>query len=115
MILHFQYIIFANLCNCTLDFTVSGGYTECEVIYLMSWQTRIRQAREEQKLTREQVVNKMRTYMGHGKGIALRTLIAWERGESEPRVTQAIALARALGYNEVSTFFAKRTVPSLIR
>ena len=57
----------------------------------------------------------MRTYIGHGKGIAVRTLVAWESGESEPRVTQAIALARALGYNEVSTLFAKRTVPSLIR
>lgn len=79
----------------------------------MSWQTRIRQAREEQKLTREQVVNKMRTYIGHGKGIAVRTLVAWESGESEPRVTQAIALARALGYNEVSTLFCEADGPQL--
>ena len=79
----------------------------------MSWRERIRAAREEQKLTREQVINKMRLYMKDGKGIAVRTLIAWESGESEPRVTQAIALARALGYNEVSRLFAEPDTPQL--
>ena len=79
----------------------------------MSWRERIREAREEQKLTREQVTNKMRLYTKDGKGIAVRTLIAWESGESEPRVTQAIALARALGYNEVSELFCEADGPKL--
>ena len=79
----------------------------------MSWRERIREAREEQKLTREQVINKMRLYMADGKGIAVRTLIAWENGESEPRVTQAIALAKALGYSEVSRLFAEPDTPQL--
>lgn len=79
----------------------------------MSWRERIREAREKQKLTREQVTNKMRLYTKDGKGIAVRTLIAWESGESEPRVTQAIALARALGYNEVSELFCEADGPKL--
>ena len=68
----------------------------------MSWNERIKAAREAQKLTREQTVRKMRDYLPAGKTAAARTLVAWEQGDSEPKVTQAIALARALGYHEVS-------------
>ena len=78
----------------------------------MSWRERIREAREEQKLTREQVTNKMRLYTKDGKGIAVRTLIAWESGESEPRVTQAIALPGHWGITRFLNSFVKRTVPN---
>lgn len=71
----------------------------------MSWNERIKAAREAQKLTREQTVRKMREYLPTGKTATSRTLIAWEQGDSEPKVTQAIALARALGYHEVSELF----------
>lgn len=71
----------------------------------MSWRERIRQARESQKLTREQVVSRMHTYLPADKAVVARTLAAWEGGDREPRVTQAIALAKALGYHEVSDLF----------
>ena len=71
----------------------------------MSWRERIRQARESQKLTREQVVSRMHTYLPADKAVVARTLAAWEGGDREPRVTQAIALAKALGYREVSELF----------
>lgn len=71
----------------------------------MSWNERIKAAREAQKLTREQTVRLMKNYLPDHKGIVARTLIAWEQGDSEPKVTQAIALAKALGYREVSTLF----------
>ena len=57
----------------------------------MSWNERIKAAREAQKLTREQTVRKMRDYLPAGKTAAARTLVAWEQGDSEPKVTQAIA------------------------
>lgn len=71
----------------------------------MSWRERIRQARESQKLTREQVVSRMHTYLPADKAVVARTLAAWEGGDREPKVTQAIALAKALGYHEVSDLF----------
>ena len=73
----------------------------------MSWNERIKAAREAQKLTREQTVRKMREYLPTGKTTTSRTLVAWEQGDSEPKVTQAIALARALGYHEVSELFSQ--------
>lgn len=71
----------------------------------MSWRERIRQARESQKLTREQVVSRMHAYLPEDKAVVARTLAAWEGGDREPKVTQAIALAKALGYHEVSDLF----------
>lgn len=71
----------------------------------MSWRERIRQARESQKLTREQVASRMHAYLPADKADVARTLAAWEGGDREPRVTQAIALAKALGYHEVSDLF----------
>lgn len=71
----------------------------------MSWRDRIKQARESQKLTREQVVRRMHAYLPADKAVVARTLAAWEGGDREPRVTQAIALAKALGYHEVSDLF----------
>ena len=81
----------------------------------MSWNERIKSAREAQKLTREQTVRKMRAYLPEGKTAAARTLVAWEQGDSEPKVTQAIALARALGYHEVSELFSQADGPQLNR
>ena len=81
----------------------------------MSWNERIKAAREAQKLTREQTVRKMRAYLPEGKTAAARTLVAWEQGDSEPKVTQAIALARALGYHEVSELFSQADGPQLNR
>ena len=71
----------------------------------MNWSYRIKAAREEQKLTREQLVERMKAFSSDGRSVSARTLIAWESGETEPKVTQAIALARALGYQEVSSLF----------
>lgn len=71
----------------------------------MSWRERIKQARESQKLTREQVVARMHAYLPAEKAVVARTLAAWEGGDREPKVTQAIALAKALGYHEVSELF----------
>ena len=42
----------------------------------MSWNERIKEAREAQKLTREQTVRKMRDYLPEGKTAAARTLVA---------------------------------------
>ena len=81
----------------------------------MSWNERIKAAREAQKLTREQTVRKMRDYLPEGKTAAARTLVAWEQGDSEPKVTQAIALAWALGYHEVSELFSQADGPQLNR
>ena len=71
----------------------------------MNWSYRIKAAREEQKLTREQLVERMKAFSPNGRSVSARTLIAWESGETEPKVTQAIALARTLGYQEVSSLF----------
>ena len=79
----------------------------------MSWNDRIKQAREAQKLTREQVVTRMREFLPHEKSVATRTLVSWESGDTEPRVTQAIALAHALGYREVSDLFNESEGPQL--
>ena len=79
----------------------------------MSWNDRIKQAREAQKLTREQVVTLMREFLPHEKSVATRTLVSWESGDTEPRVTQAIALAHALGYREVSDLFNESEGPQL--
>lgn len=79
----------------------------------MSWNDRIKQAREAQKLTREQVVTRMREFLPNEKSVATRTLVSWESGDTEPRVTQAIALAHALGYREVSDLFLESEGPQL--
>lgn len=79
----------------------------------MSWNDRIKQAREAQKLTREQVVTRMREFLPNEKSVATRTLVSWESGDTEPRVTQAIALAHALGYREVSDLFNESEGPQL--
>lgn len=79
----------------------------------MSWNDRIKQAREAQKLTREQVVTRMREFLPNEKSVATRTLVSWENGDTEPRVTQAIALAHALGYREVSDLFNESEGPQL--
>ena len=79
----------------------------------MNWSYRIKAARENQKLTREQLVERMKLFTPDGKTISARTLIAWECGDTEPKVTQAIALARALGYQEVSALFEPSIVHQL--
>ena len=54
----------------------------------MSWNERIKAAREAQKLTREQTVRKMRDYLPAGKTAAARTLVAWEQGRSEEHTSE---------------------------
>ena len=56
----------------------------------MSWNERIKAAREAQKLTREQTVRKMRDYLPTGKTAAARTLVAWEQSDSEPKVGECV-------------------------
>lgn len=55
----------------------------------------------------------MREFLPHEKSVATRTLVSWESGDTEPRVTQAIALAHALGYREVSDLFNESEGPQL--
>ena len=64
----------------------------------MAWNDRIRKAREDLKLTREQAAQKASEFLPEDKQVYARTLLKWENGITEPRILQAIALAKALGY-----------------
>ena len=55
----------------------------------MRWNERIKAAREEQKLTRAQLVKRARQYLPDGKSLSERTLITMELDGVEPRVTVA--------------------------
>ena len=72
----------------------------------MAWNDRIRKAREDLKLTREQAAQKASAFLPEDKKVYARTLLKWENGITEPRILQAIALAKALGYEEVSQLYA---------
>ena len=55
---------------------------------MSNWSSRIRAERERQNLTREQVVQRMLQFLPDSeKAVTTRTLMAWEAGEREPRVT----------------------------
>ena len=64
---------------------------------------RIRAAREAQKMTRKMVVQKMQQFLPESEqAVTTRALMSWEAGAREPRVTVGVALAKALGVDEVA-------------
>ena len=72
---------------------------------MSNWNKRIRAAREAQKMTREMVVQKMQQFLPESeKAVTTRSLMSWEAGEREPRVTVGVALAKALGFAAVIHF-----------
>ena len=73
---------------------------------MSNWNKRIRAAREAQKMTREMVVQKMQQFLPEAeKAVSTRSLISWEAGEREPRVTVGVALAKALGFEDVAVLY----------
>ena len=72
---------------------------------MSNWNMRIRAAREAQKMTRKMVVQKMQQFLPESeKAVTTRALMSWEAGEREPRVTVGVALAKALGFEDVAGF-----------
>ena len=72
---------------------------------MSNWNKRIRAAREAQKMTREMVVQKMQQFLPESeKAVTTRALMSWEAGEREPRVTVGVALAKALGFEDVALY-----------
>ena len=73
---------------------------------MSNWNKRIRAAREAQKMTREMVVQKMQQFLPESeKAVTTRSLMSWEAGEREPRVTVGVALAKALGFEDVAVLY----------
>lgn len=73
---------------------------------MSNWSSRIRAERDRQNLTREQVVQRMLQFLPDSeKVVTTRTLMAWEAGEREPRVTVGVALAKALGFEDVAVLY----------
>lgn len=73
---------------------------------MSNWSSRIRAERDRQNLTREQVVQRMLQFLPDSeKSVTTRTLMAWEAGEREPRVTVGVALAKALGFEDVAVLY----------
>ena len=73
---------------------------------MSNWNKRIRAAREAQKMTREMVVQKMQQFLPESeKAVTTRSLISWEAGEREPRFTVGVALAKALGFEDVADLY----------
>ena len=73
---------------------------------MSNWNKRIRAAREAQKMTREMVVQKMQQFLPESeKAVTTRSLMAWEAGEREPRVTVGVALAKALGFEDITVLY----------
>ena len=73
---------------------------------MSNWNKRIRAAREAQKMTREMVVQKMQQYLPESeKAVTTRSLMSWEASEREPRVTVGVALAKALGFEDVAVLY----------
>ena len=73
---------------------------------MSNWSSRIRAERERQNLTREQVVQRMLQFLPDSeKAVTTRTLMAWEAGEREPRVTVGLALALALGVEDMTDLY----------
>ena len=57
-------------------------------------------------MTREMVVQKMQQFLPESeKAVTTRSLISWEAGEREPRVTVGVALAKALGFEDVADLY----------
>ena len=73
---------------------------------MSNWNMRIRAAREAQKMTREMVVQKMQQFLPESeKAVTTRSLMSWEAGEREPRVTAGVALAKALGFEDITVLY----------
>ena len=73
---------------------------------MSNWNMRIRAAREAQKMTRKMVVQKMQQFLPESeKAVTTRSLMSWEAGEREPRVTVGVALAKALGFEDVAVLY----------
>lgn len=73
---------------------------------MSNWNMRIRAAREAQKMTRKMVVQKMQQFLPESeKAVTTRALMSWEAGEREPRVTVGVALAKALGFEDVAVLY----------
>lgn len=73
---------------------------------MSNWNKRIRAAREVQKMTREMVVQKMQQFLPESeKAVSTRSLMSWEAGEREPRVIVGVALAKALGFEDVAVLY----------
>ena len=73
---------------------------------MSNWNKRIRAAREAQKMTRKMVVQKMQQFLPESeKAVTTRSLMAWEAGEREPRVTVGVALAKALGFEDITVLY----------
>ena len=73
---------------------------------MSNWNMRIRAAREAQKMTRKMVVQKMQQFLPESeKAVSTRSLMSWEAGEREPRVIVGVALAKALGFEDVAVLY----------
>lgn len=73
---------------------------------MSNWNVRIRAAREAQKMTRKMVVQKMQQFLPESENaVTTRALMSWEAGEREPRVTVGVALAKALGFEDVAVLY----------
>ena len=73
---------------------------------MSNWNMRIRAAREAQKMTRKMVVQKMQQFLPESeKAVSTRSLMSWEADEREPRVTVGVALAKALGFEDVAVLY----------
>ena len=73
---------------------------------MSNWNMRIRAAREAQKMTRKMVVQKMQQFLPESeKAVTTRSLMSWEAGEREPRVTVGVALAKALGFEDIAVLY----------
>lgn len=71
----------------------------------MKWNDRIRKARKDRKMRREDVVEAMRAYLPDGETVSTRTLASWELGDSEPKISHAIALAKSYRIENVTQLF----------
>ena len=71
----------------------------------MNWNDRIRKVRKERRMRREDVVETMRAYLPDGETVSTRTLASWELGDSEPKISHAIALAKTYQIENVTELF----------
>lgn len=71
----------------------------------MKWNDRIRKSRKDRKMRRQDVVEAMRAYLPDGETVSTRTLASWELGDSEPKISHAIALAKAYRIENVTQLF----------
>lgn len=56
-------------------------------------------------MQREDAVEAMKAYLPNGETVSTRTLSSWELGNTEPKIRQAIALAKAYQIENVTQLF----------